>query len=38
MLEANILVLMANLMVLGITIKLYTEILKDKNQDRRTEK
>ena len=38
MLTADILILIANIMILGISIKLYTEILKDKNQDRRTGK
>jgi len=31
----NLLILLANLCVLGLTLKLYTEILKDKSQDRR---
>jgi hypothetical protein len=32
----NLLILLANLGVLGLSLKLYTEILKDKSQDRRT--
>lgn len=35
---ANILILLANLAVLGLNLKLYTEILKDKSQDRRATK
>lgn len=33
---ANLLILLLNLGVLGLSIKLYTEILKDKSQDART--
>lgn len=33
--EANALILLANLGVLGLTLKLYTEYFKDKSQDRR---
>lgn len=32
----GLLVLLANLATLALNIKLYTEILKDKSQDRRT--
>lgn len=32
---ANALILLANLGVLGLTLKLYTEYFKDKAQDRR---
>lgn len=32
------LILLANLGVLGLTLKLYTEILKDANMNRRTKK
>lgn len=35
---ANLLVLLMNLGMLGLVIKLYTEILKDKSQDRRSTK
>ena len=35
---ASLLVLLANLAVLGLNLKLYTEILKDKSQDKRAEK
>lgn len=31
----GLLILLANLGVLGLNLKLYTEILKDKSQDRR---
>jgi hypothetical protein len=31
----NLLILLANLAVLGLTLKLYTEYFKDKAQDRR---
>jgi hypothetical protein len=34
----NLLVLLSNLVVLGLTIKLYTEILKDRKMDHRSEK
>jgi hypothetical protein len=33
---ANALILLANLAVLGMTLKLYTEYFKDKSCDRRT--
>lgn len=33
---ANLIILLLNLGVLGLSIKLYTEILKDKSQDART--
>jgi hypothetical protein len=36
--ETNVLILLANIMVLALNIKLYTEIFKDKSQDRRTDK
>lgn len=32
---AGILILLANLAILGLNLKLYTEILKDKSMDRR---
>jgi hypothetical protein len=35
---ANLLILLANLGVLGITVKLYTEILKDRKFDHRADK
>jgi hypothetical protein len=35
---ANLLVLIANLGVLGITVKVYTEILKDRKFDSRAER
>lgn len=38
MIVANILILIANLGVLGLTLKLYTEILKDKAFDQRAKK
>jgi hypothetical protein len=31
----NLLLLVANIVVFGLTLKLYTEVLKDKNQDKR---
>lgn len=31
-------ILLANLIVLGLNLKLYTEILKDKSQDKRARK
>lgn len=31
----NLLILLANLTVFGLTLKLYTEYFKDKSQDRR---
>ena len=34
----NLLILVANLIVLGLNIKLYTEILKDKSMSRRLNK
>ena len=34
---ANLLVLLANLAVLGVTVKLYTEILKDRKFDHRAD-
>jgi len=34
----NLLILLANLAVFGLTIKLYTEILKDGAQNRRVKK
>jgi len=38
MLVACLLILLLNLGVLGLTIKLYTEILKDQNMNRRATK
>lgn len=35
MIVASLLILVANLAVLGLTLKLYTEYFKDKAQDRR---
>jgi len=32
---AGILILLANIAILGLNLKLYTEILKDKSMDRR---
>ena len=32
---ASILILLANIAILGLNLKLYTEILKDKSQDNR---
>lgn len=34
----NILTIVINLMILGINIKLYTEMLKDRNMERRANK
>jgi hypothetical protein len=34
-LVSGLLILLANLGILGLNLKLYTEILKDKSQDRR---
>lgn len=34
----SLLILLANLAVLGLNIKLYTEILKDKNMDSRAKR
>lgn len=38
MLLVLLLVILVNLIILGLSFKLYTEILKDRSQDRRLEK